>query len=266
MFSKIVNDEVHWYFGIPRWMIVNNLSLIDKRLNSNSLLVYCYLDRWRNLKYEFQGSVLSILNDISNNYTKKIKKNFPALGNDILNTLSYFEENNFIKVIKGDYRIVDSQFVLEINEDKFIDKINYIALDIKHYDYISNCKSTIKKGNLLLVLVFALHTFICIKEIDTVTGELVEKWYQVFSQSNKKTAKEIGLSEKTIRSALGVLADFETTTNKPLIVRSPTPILTEHNNVVSFPNIYTENTIGWEKRIEKEMIYYERKAHSFEKY
>ena len=257
MFCKLENEQVNWYFGIPRWMVVSNLSEIG--LNSNFLLVYCYLDRWRNIKYEFSSSVLKILHDLGSDYKGNNKKNFPALGRDILNSLSFMEEKDMIKVVKGDYKKANEEFIITINKDNFLSNDNYVVMNSNYLDFIMSSKSSIKKGNLLQVLLYSLSTHIETLNYNQETSETWVHWYQVFSQSNKKTAQAIGISDKTVEKALGVLSSTTPSDNKPLIVYYVAPICTKKGNVVKFPNIYTENSEGWEKRIKKEINYYKGK-------
>lgn len=259
MFCKLENEQVNWYYGIPRWMVVNNLSEIDKRLNSNFLLVYCYLDRWRNVRYELSSSILKMLHDLGSDYKGTSKKNFPALGRDIINSFSFLEENNIIKVIKGDYKKVNEEFIISINKDCFLSNDNYVVMNSNYLDFIMSSKSSIKKGNLLQVLLYTLSTHIETLDYNQETSETWVHWYQVFSQSNKKTAQAIGISDKTVEKALGVLSSTTPSDNKPLIVYYVAPICTKRGNVVKFPNIYTENSEGWEKRIKKEINYYKGK-------
>lgn len=255
MFSRIVNNESRFYVSVPRKYVMNDLSIYN--LSPYFLVVYCLIDRWRDSLNYYKSSVLNILEDIGKPFDYEKRKVVSSVSNEIVSVLEYMENANLIRLIKGDYHNIYAQFIIEINLEKFIDKDSYIALDIRHLDFVLDSKSSIKKGNLLQVLLYSLSTSICKKDVDKETGEIIQKYYQVYSESNKKTGKLIGISDKTVNGALAVLSGQEKDM-KPLIVYSIGKIFVD-NRPQTIPNIYVENKYGWKECVLAEIEYYNKK-------
>ncbi len=257
MFSKEINNEHHVAIGVPRKFISGNLK--EMGLDPTFLIVYCSIDRWHmydGCSSYYKSSVLNICEDVGKHYPINCKKPFPKIASQIENSLRYMENTGMITLQKGKFENYDEQFVVKINPDNFYSD-DYIAIDIRHLDFILNSKSTIKKENILLVLLYCLSKYTYMVSFDKTTGETKYVFHQVYSESNKKTSEKIGLSDKTIASVLKVLAGSKDS-EKPLIVHSGLYYSID-GMPRSYPDIYTENSLGWEDRIRAELDYYKNR-------
>ena len=120
-----------------------------------------------------------------------------------------------------------------------------------------NSKSSIKKGNLLQILLYALSPIVENKKVDRETGEITTTYHHVYSESNRQTANKIGISDKTINHALSVLSGLEND-GKPLIFYANDSLFINGKHI-TFPDIYVENVTGWQESLNVELKYYENR-------
>lgn len=257
MYVKKENGKYFMYVCVPRRFVTCDLKTIDEKLTSTFFVVYCTIDRWRTWNKDnsyYKTSVLNIMEDMGKPYQINSRKPISRVSNEIIYALEFMEENNMITLKRGDYHDVWSQFIIKVNKG-FVDKKS-VKLNIKYLDYILNSDTTIKKGNLLHVLLYALSTYMRSKYCDKETGELKQAIIQVYAESNKQTESKIGISDKTIANALKFLSG-KAEEQKPLVVYCVIPYF--HNEIYGFksiPNIYTENRDGWKERINCEYNYF----------
>jgi hypothetical protein len=253
--------------GVPKKYVTTNIKIYDSKLTSTFFLVYCIIDRWRTFQpisnscyaSYYKVSVLNILEDIGQPYDCD-KHRLPAITDEIIHVFEFLENEGMIKLVKGDYHNPYKQFIIYV-EDTFISK-DFVSLPVKALDFVLESKSTIKKGNLLYVLLYALSPIVREKTINPVTCDIEYIYHQVYSESNKQTSKKIGLSDKTIGNCLSILSGQEQD-NKPLIVHKTSGYFNSH--LGGIPDIYTSNSVGWEKRIRYELKYYENKRNKKDK-
>ena len=248
MFYKNDNGKIEKYICVPRKYVRAKIKEIDPRLSENFFLLYCVIDKWRTdykqISY-YKTSILNLLEDIGKTYDVQKKKPLTRTAADIVRNLEYMESEGLIRLIKGDYHNPWLQFEIEVIKDKFMDS-SYVLLNDSYFDYIMEYKSSMNKGYLMHVLLYSLSCYF----YNNIYNN--SAFVQVYAESNWQTAQKIGISDKTIGLCLKILSD-ESMNNRPLIVYSPSPVINiDTQKCKKFPNIYTENTLGYEERIQLE--------------
>ena len=257
MFYLTKNYERRLYFGVPREYVLNNIKNLDEELDDFFFVVYCAIDKWRNIAWRYRGTLLSLLEDCGQIIDKK--KKMPTSVKKVITILDYMCKKDMIKVISGNYRVCDQEFILEIIESNYVSKDNFISLNASYFDFVINSKSSIKKGTLLHILLYCLSPYVKGRKVDKETGEIIENWYQVFSEPVSKISKNLGISKNTVSMALNVLSDSDEHSSKPLIMREHSDYMLGIGKNCSCPRIYTTNEYGWEERIQVEWDYYDKK-------
>jgi len=257
MIKKVVDKKEHFYYQVPKSFVVNDYREADNSVSNNLLLVYCAIDKWKNTKNQYRGTLLGLVKDCG--IPLASDRNLSHMVKKIIITMEFMEDNKMFSVIEGDYRNVTEMFVLQVNILNFTNKKSYVLLDDIYLDYILNLKCSIKKSNLLQILLYVLSPKIEHKIVNKETGEIIKVYFQVFSESTHHIAKKLGISDGTIKKALSFLSDVKSENGKPLIVRQHKGYV-KNGKYHKFPNIYTENSLGWEKRIMAEFKYYDKQV------
>lgn len=257
MYSRIINNEIHYYICIPKEYVMNRIKDFDPYLSDEFFTVYCALEKWRNPQWLWRGTFRSLYEDCGG---KNLSKNrLSANAKKILYVLEYMEREHFISVVKGDYHNLDNILIIKLNTEKFVTK-SFNAIDLNHFDYIIRNKGSVRKGTLLHILFYIFSIHIPLKIIDKETGEITEGWYHVFSESFNKMKENTGISINTIRTGISLLSDSTDNTDKPLIIRQHPGVILRNGKKKSFPNIYLENAYGWRECLKYELNYYDNLA------
>ena len=257
-----IDEKNRLVICVPKKFLVTKLDIWDKNLTSMFFFTYCEIDKWRTFQYEksmFRNSIIGLLDAYGKPFNFKTGV-LSKYGEHIIHSLEFMEKEEMIKLVKGDYHNPLRQFVIEINKDNFLSG-NYVRMPVCYYDFILESNASLKKENLLHVLLYTLVPVIKKTTTNPQTYEVETIYYQVYSESNKQTADKIGISEKTINKCLSVLSGRECD-RKPLVFHRPN---WAYDKFHGMPNIYTENTDGWQQRIRAELEYYENRNTNREK-
>lgn len=251
MFYKNVDGKMVGYVCVPRKYVRAKIKEVDPRLSENFFLLYCIIDKWRTdykqISY-YKTTILNLLEDIGKTFDVQKKKPLTRTATDIMRNLEYMESEGLIRLIRGDYHNPWLQFEIEVIKGKFTDA-SYVPLNDAYIKYIMEYPSSVNKGYLLHVLLYSLSCYFYNNIYDR------NEFVQVYAESNWQTAQKIGISDKTIGLCLKILSD-ESMNNRPLVMYSPNPIVDKNTQKCKkFPNIYTENTPGYEERIQLEYNY-----------
>lgn len=240
-------NTVNYFTKIPNVFIKNDIQKL-LGLHRVFLVVYILIDRnksYENKSYISIGQVFRICG-------YKTSRNKPKVFYEVIKSLLFLKENNFIDV-NFDYYAISYEDCIEIDiiTENFIPTKDYAILSGKTFDSIMAIDSKINKENILVAFLYILSYIGCRKRNkDGSEIRNAEEHPEAFFKSIKKMSEELSMSKDTINQCIEYLTTPSETHGALLVKREVGSVQPDKSKPPqNVPNIYVLNKEGYEQEI-----------------
>lgn len=241
-------NNAKYFTRIPNIFIKNNISKVFG-LNRIFLVVYILIDR--NRSYE-DKSYLSI-GQVFRYCGYKISRNKPKIFYEVIKSLLFLIENNFIET-EFDYYSIGYEDCIEIKiiKDNFDTSDKFTKIYGTQFDTIMMADSSLNRENILMAFLYINSYIGCrSKKDDGTEYENAKDKPEAFWKSIESMSKELSMSKDTINQCIEYLTTSSECSPALLVkkeVGSVQPDKTKPPKNV--PNIYVLNKDGYKQEIE----------------
>ena len=241
-------NSVNYFTRVPNIFIQNNISKVFG-LNRIFLVVFILIDR--NRSYE-DKSYLTI-GQVFRFCGYKLSRNKPKVFYEIIKSLLFLKENNFIET-DFDYYSIGYEDCIEIKliKDNFDSCDKFTKIYGKQFDTIMMADSSLNKENILMAFLYINSYIGCrSKQDDGSEYENAKDNPEAFWRSIESMAKELSMSKDTINQCIEYLTTSSETHEALLIKREVGSVQPDKTKPPkNVPNIYVLNKEGYKQEIE----------------
>ena len=241
-------NNAKYFTRMPNIFIQNNLYKIFG-LNRIFLVVYILIDR--NRSYE-DKSYLTI-GQVFRCCGYKINRNKPKIFYEIIKSLLFLRENNFIDT-EFDYYSIGYEDCIEIKiiKDNFDTSDNFTKIYGNQFDAIMMADSSLNRENILMAFLYINSYIGCrSRKDDGSEFDDAKDKPEAFFKSIKNMSEELSMSKDTINQCINYLITPTENTPALLVKKEVGSVQPDKSKPPkNVPNIYVLNKEGYKQEIE----------------
>ena len=240
-------NSVDYFTRIPNMFVQNNVS---KTFGVNRIFLVVYILIDRNRSYE-DKSYLTI-GQVFRLCGYKISRNKPKVFYEIIKSLLFLKENNFIEA-DFDYYSIGYEDCIEIKliKENFDACDKFTKIYSRQFDAIMMADSSLNKENILMAFLYINSYIGCrSRQDDGSEYDNAKDNPEAFYRSIANMSEELSMSKDTINQCIEYLITSSETHNALLIKREVGSVQPDKTKPPqNVPNIYVLNKEGYEQEI-----------------